>query len=311
MVNDSAPASGASRIKLGYFSPSVLLAVAETTGALAEAGLEVDASPVSSSPGQFTALRDGDLDVALTSPDNVLAYRFSPGNPLGTLLDASIVGSVDRGLGLGLYLRSGLTEADELRGAVVGVDVATSGFAVALYALAESLGVGRGEYTLEALGSTPRRLEALLDGRCDATMLNAGNELTAEKHGCRRVASVAEVCTPYLGTVIAVLGEAHVEAATRLATAMQAVASRVIRGELDALTHGAATEVLGLDGDLADRYVQRLKDPSEGLTTEPVDIDALGTLVSLRQRYLPEAVDGQDVLAHALDPDRGLVRAGA
>ncbi len=33
------------------------------------------------------------------------------------------------------------------------------------------------------LGSTPRRLEALLAGDCDATMLNAGNELVAERPG--------------------------------------------------------------------------------------------------------------------------------
>jgi ABC-type nitrate/sulfonate/bicarbonate transport system substrate-binding protein len=249
--------------------------------------------------------------VALTSPDNVLAYRFSPANPLGTLLDVSIVGSVDRGLGLGLYLRPGITGADDLRGAVVGVDVPTSGFALALYALADSLGVGRDEFTLSALGSTPRRLEALLDGRCDATMLNAGSELVAEQAGCRLLASVADVCTPYLGTVIAVLGETHLEPATRLAAVLETTASQVLRDELDEVTAAAAAEVLGLDDDLASRYVQRLKHPGEGLTTGPVDRAALQTLVSLRRRYLPDVVEGEDVLAHALDPARGLVHPRA
>lgn len=308
MVTDSPPTPRTAGITLGYFSPSVLLAVAGRTGALEAVGLEVDASPVSSSPGQFAALRDGALDVALTSPDNVLAYRFSPGNPLGTLLDASIVGSVDRGLRLGLYLRPGLSGADDLRGAVVGVDVPTSGFAVALYALADSLGVSRDEYTLEALGSTPRRLEALLDGRCDATMLNAGNELVAEQRGCLRLASVADVCAPYLGTVVAVVGDAHLEAAERLTDALATTASQVLRGELDAETKEAATEVLGLDDALAQRYVEGLKSPGDGLTTGPVDEEALRTLVSLRRRYFPEKVEGNDALAHALDPDRGLVR---
>lgn len=308
MIDDAPAAARPTRITLGYFSPPVLLDVAERTGALAAAAVEVDAHPVTSSPSQFSSLRDGELDVALTSPDNVLAYRFAPKNPLGALLDVSIVGSVDRGMGLGLYLRPGLTGPEDLRGAVVGVDVPTSGFALALYALADSLGVGRDEYTLASLGSTPRRMEALVAGECDATMLNAGSELTAENQGCRLLAPVTEVCTPYLGTVIAVLGESRLEPATRLAGVLESTAGQVVRGELDDVTAQSAAELLGLDEDLAGRYVARLKDPDEGLTTGPVDLDALRTLVSLRRHYLPEAVDGQDVLAGALDPDRGLVR---
>ena len=99
--------------------------------------------------------------MALTSPDNVLAYRYNPRNPLGRLADARMVAAVDRGMGLGLYARPGLTAAD-LRGARVGVDVPVSGFALALYALADVLGVARDDYELVTLGSTPRRLEALL-----------------------------------------------------------------------------------------------------------------------------------------------------
>lgn len=56
----------------------------------------------------------------------------------------------------------------------------------AFYSLATSLGISRDEYELVALGSTPKRLQALLRGECDATMLNAGNELVAEEAGCVR-----------------------------------------------------------------------------------------------------------------------------
>jgi hypothetical protein len=105
--------------------------------------------PVTSSPAQFRSLRAGEIDVALTSPDNVLAYRYNPGNPLGELIDARIVATLDRGMGLGLYGRPGLT-AEGLRGARVAVDVPWSGFALALYALADSLGVRRDDYELLA-----------------------------------------------------------------------------------------------------------------------------------------------------------------
>lgn len=294
-------------LRVGSFTPSVLLAVARATGELQRAGLEVDEQPVTSSPAQFASLRDGELDLALTSPDNVLAYRFSPGNPLGALLDVSIVSGVDRGLGLGLYARPGLASAAELRGAVVGVDVPGSGFALALYALADSLGIPREDYRLEALGSTPRRLEALLEGRCDATMLNAGNELRAEAAGCRRLAGAAEVCGPYLGTVVAVLGRTHLASARRFSAALATTAGEVVGGAHTETVVAAAGEVLGLPEELGRRYADRLRDPIEGLTGGRVDRDALATLVWLRRRYLPELVEGRDPLAEALDPAAGLV----
>lgn len=206
-------------VDVGTFSPPVVLDLAASSGLLDAAGIEVTEHPVPSSPAQFRSLADGELQVALTSPDNVLAYRFNPHNPLGRLLDARIVGAVDRALGLGLYGRPGFT-AEDLRGARVGVDVPHSGFALALYALAERLGVRRDEYELVTLGSTPKRLQALLAGECDATMLNAGNDLLAEAAGCVRLAGVTDHFSPYLGTVVAVVGEEHLETGRLLARAL-------------------------------------------------------------------------------------------
>jgi ABC-type nitrate/sulfonate/bicarbonate transport system substrate-binding protein len=295
-------------LRLGTFTPSVVLAVARRLSRLAEHGLDdVREVAVQSSPGQFRSLLAGDLDVALTSPDNVLAYRFDSANPLGQLCDARIVSAVDRGLGLALYGRPGL-DASMLRGATVGVDVPTSGFALALYALAESLGVGRDEYKLVTLGSTPQRLRALLAGECDATMLNAGNELFAEQAGCVAMARVSEVCAPYLGTVVAVTDPDQLPAARALGDALHETVETVCAGEVDELAAEEAVRVLGLPEALALEYVDRLKRPDEGLLVNPrVPVDALSTLVRLRQRYLPHVVDGVEVLDAALDPASGLV----
>ena len=293
---------------VGAFSPSVLLRVARRMGHLAEHDLSVEEIPVLSSPAQFRSLLDGELDAVLTSPDNVVAYRLAPDNPLGVTADVKIVSAVDRGLGLALYSRRGLTTADQLRGATVGVDVPTSGFAFAMYALAESIGVRRDDYEVVALGSTPKRLDALLDGRCDATMLNAGNELRAEQAGCTPLATVADVCSPYLGTVLGVVGDDRLEPARRLASALRATAEDICSGNLDDVTAHGAAAALGLPAQLADRYVARLKDPRDGLVPDAVvDLASLTTVVNLRRRYLPSIVDGIDVLAAALDPGSGLV----
>lgn len=291
------------KLVVGAFTPSVLLAVARDSGRLAERGLEVCERLVRSSPAQFSALLDGDLDAVLTSPDNVLAYRFSPTNPLGATADVSIVSAVDRGMGLGLYARRGF---EGLRGATLGVDVPSSGFALAMYALTESLGVSRDDYDLLRLGSTPQRLTALLAGECDATMLGAGNELVAERAGCARLASVAQTCAPYLGTVLAVAGTDRLANARALASALRETAVEIRAGRADVLTVAAARSALNLPLELAVRYMARMTSDEEGVVTA-MDHAALATVVELRRRFLPEEVDGVDVLARALDPAAGLI----
>jgi ABC-type nitrate/sulfonate/bicarbonate transport system substrate-binding protein len=294
-------------VDVGTFSPPVVLDLAASSGLLEAAGLEVTEHPVASSPAQFRSLVAGDLQVALTSPDNVLAYRYNPHNPLGELLDARIVGAVDRALGLGLYARPGST-AEDLRRARIGVDVPHSGFALALYALADRLGVPPDAYELVTLGSTPQRLQALLAGECDATMLNAGNELLAEAAGCVRLGGVTDHFAPYLGTVVAVVGEDHLPTARLLVRALTETCAEVLGGALDAEAMKAAQRRLGLDEALARRYVDRLRSPAEGLVPDGVvDRASLETLVALRAAWLPETVDGHDVMDAALVEGSGLV----
>lgn len=293
-------------VELGSFTPSVVLEVARRTGALTAAGLEVFERPVPSSPGQFRALIDGELHVGLTNPDNVLAYRFDPQNPLGELVDARILAGIDRGLGLGVWARPG-TAVEDLRGARVGVDVPGSGFALALFTLLERRGLARDDYEVVKLGSTPQRLAALLDGGCAATMLGAGNELTAEAAGCTLVARVCDELAPYLATVVCVVRDEHLEVGHDLATVLTITAARIVDGSLTGTAVAAAAARLGLDDELARRYVEGLADPVDGLVTDgSVDPAALRTVLDLRRHWLPRVVDGRDVLADALD-DPGLV----
>jgi ABC-type nitrate/sulfonate/bicarbonate transport system substrate-binding protein len=289
------------------FSPSVLLRTARRTGVLDRHGLAVEERPVPSSPAQFAALADGSVDAALTSPDNVVAYRFLPGNPLGSTRDVRIVAAVDRGLGLGLYAAAGTPDVGSLRGTTVGVDVAASGFAFALFAILERAGLGREDYVLAELGSTPGRLKALLDGRCAATMLNAGNDLKADEAGLVRLADVTEVAAPYLGTVLAVQGE-PTPSVRALAAALRETGDAVRDGSARRAA-AAEAEATGLSAALAERYVDRLLDPAHGLVAGGrVDPESLEAVVELRRRRLPEPV--ADLLAGATDPASGLVDEG-
>jgi hypothetical protein len=284
----------AQTIRLGAFTPSVLLRVARRLGRLDDAGIDVVETLVPSSPAQFQSLLDGAYDAILTSPDNVLARRYQP-----VPADVKILSAVDRGLGLALY-----GGTSDLRGATFAVDVPDSGFAFAMYALAESLGLSRDDYKVVALGSTPKRLKALLAGECDATMLNAGNQLHAEAAGFWALARVSTVCRPYLGTVLAALDPAPVRGLARALTSTAAVIS--VYGAVDTLVVEEAGEALSLPAGLATRYLHGLRAPSEGLVVDGVvDLASIRTLVGLRRRYGPPL--GGDPFAAALEPGSGLL----
>jgi len=281
-------------LKLGTFSPSVLVAVATETGALAHAGLTVEEVPATSSPAQFAALMDGSLDAVVTNPDNVVAYRCVAHNPLGRKADVRIIAAVDQGLGLGLYGRT-----TRLHDTIVGVDVPTSGFAFVAFELLTRLGLRRDvDYTTVALGATPRRATSLLSGQCDLTLLNAGSELRAEAAGAHRIASVTSL-GPYVGAVLAARGE-HVRQLGDLVGVLVETSARLVAGGLADVALAVARERLGLADDLAARHVRKLVDPVEGLVADGVmPLDAVATVVDLRNRHSPgpDRLTSRSVLA--------------
>ncbi|HEY7223175.1 MAG TPA: hypothetical protein VH561_06150 [Micromonosporaceae bacterium] len=299
--------SGVASVRLGVFSPSVVLGVAASGGALSRAGLHIDEVPATSSSQQFADLADGRLDAVLTSPDNVLAYRASADNPLRRQLDVTILAAVDRGLGLSLFGAPGIDSATRMRGGVLAVDVPTSGFAFVAYELLARLGLARGvDYTVRALGTTPKRASALSAGQCQMTVLNAGNDLRAEAAGCPRI---TRACTlgPYLGTVLAT-SRATLARATdligRLTGVVVSTSTAILRGELAELAAAETVRRLGLDPAGTGRYLATLADPAEGLIGDGrCDQDALATLCRLRHVY----GDGGPDLSTLVAPGSGLL----
>lgn len=294
-------------IRLGVFSPSVVLGVAAATGALERAGLTVEEVPATSSTQQFAALLAGQLDAVLTSPDNVLAYRGSAANPLGSTADVRILAAVDRGLGLSLFSGPGVQPGEGLRGGVLAVDAPTSGFAFVAYELLAREGLRAGlDYDVQPYGSTPRRAAALAAGECAMSVLNAGNDLRAEAAGCTRL-SRASSLGPYLGTVLAAPGP-NVEDGSTPLLALTAVVLATCRalaaGRLGDLATSVTAARLGLDQDGVRRYLETLSDPHEGLVPDGrVDTASLETLRWLRSRY----GDGGPALAALVEPGSGLV----
>jgi ABC-type nitrate/sulfonate/bicarbonate transport system substrate-binding protein len=278
-------------LRLGTFSPSVLVEVAAVTGALESAGLVVRELPAKSSPEQFGALLRGELDAVLTNPDNVIAYRCEPTNPLGRTADVRILAAVDGGLGLSLFAGPAYPRVADLRGGVLGVDVAGSGFAFVAFELLAGVGLSAGsDCVVQPLGATPRRASALLAGTCACTVLNAGSDLIAESRGARRIAPATSL-GPYVGAVLAACGDAvdnDDDTLARLTVVLVQTSTALIEGRHRDVAVAAARRRLDLDETAADRYYSSLIDPSAGLIPDGrLSREALATSISLRNRHSP------------------------
>ena len=278
------------QLHLGTFTPSLVLHLARSSGALRRAGIDVKESAVASSPGQFLSLEAGEFDLVMTSPDNVLAYRFLSKNPLGRNLSVEMIGAVDRGLGLSLCLTPSVTEVSDIKGKPVGVDVPKSGFAFVAYSLLDKAGLSPGDYSVKELGSTPRRASALIAGDCTATVLNAGNELRAQGTGCTVLSTVTDI-GPYLGTVVAAMTTSDPvvnETRRRFVDALLETVEGILAGEHQSEVIDSAMALLGLSDAEAEAHYACVLNPATGLVSDGiVDLASISTLLDLRRTYMP------------------------
>lgn len=278
-------------LRIGRFSRSPVLAAARHWGWDAEYGIALEEVPATSSPAQFEALRDGTIDVALTSPDNVLLYATTDRNPLGERLPLQLRRAVDGGLGLALVSRPEIASTEDLSGALIAVDVLPSGFAMLLKALLSKQGVDPATVAYVEEGGTPRRAERLLDGAIGATILNAESRVRAEHSGMRTWATSSDISPEYPGTVIAVLGDRDIQPLLDMwdrATAWLLDSSQEL--VLDLLSQQ--------EPELADpAYVALATSPETGLRRDPgITLAQLSVLVNLRREagaYAPTDADLQ------------------
>jgi ABC-type nitrate/sulfonate/bicarbonate transport system substrate-binding protein len=280
--------TGLTPVRLGLFSPSLPHLVAVREGYYEERGVTVEQQRIPSSAGLLRALRDGDLDVALTSPDNIANFRL---NKAGDgHLDARIIAAVDQAGSISLMGRPGVDAPGQVRGGTVAVDARNSGFAFLLYELLKSQDLAPGiDYRVLEAGGTPSRFEALLAGGFEATILNAGFDVRAQAAGGSLLIRTADVIPDYLSIVLAARGE-YLDLAPGLVSRFVAGFRQAMNYCLDPARHADCTALVAsewqVDPGVAARMVDAAADTRTGLAPDAVIKPAqLEAVLELRKRW--------------------------
>lgn len=171
--------------------------VAQEKGFLAAADLELKITPTPNSVFQMQKMAEGKFDIAFTTLDNVVAYQEGQGEaPLAVAPDFfAFMGG--QGGAVRLVVQPSIHSFAELKGKSLAVDAATTGYAFVLRKLLQLGGLGEGDYTLEKLGGTSARAEALMQEKTAGTILTSPLEIVPESRGYRRLANAVDVLGPY------------------------------------------------------------------------------------------------------------------
>ena len=253
-------------------------------------GISVRVVGTPNSVTQMTELSQGKFDIAMTAVDNVVAYAEGQGEArIGPQPDFFAFMGSDSGF-LSLVGSAKIERIEDFAGRTLSVDALTTGYAFVLYELLRRHGLQRSAYSLRRVGGMVQRLNSLVDGNEDGTLLSAPYDLLAKAKGLRPLVKATSVLGRYQGNVAA--------ARRTWAKLNVHVLVAFIRGYRQSIAwlyepaHRAeALEILmrnvpGMTPDLAEASYAELLDPQDGFFKDcNIDIAGLDRVLELRSRY--------------------------
>jgi ABC-type nitrate/sulfonate/bicarbonate transport system substrate-binding protein len=264
-------------------------------------GVRVTGTP--NSVTQMTGLSQGKFDIAMTAVDNIVAYVEGQGEaPIGAQPDFFAFMGSDSGF-LSLVASARIHEPTDFAGKTLSVDALTTGYAFVLYEILRRHGLERDAYSLRRVGGMVQRLNSLIDGNEDGTLLSTPYDLLAKDRGLRPLLKATAVLGRYQGNV----------GAARRSWAKDNTASVVafIRGYRESIAwlydvsnRAQAISILlsnvpGMSNELAEASYAELLDPRDGFSRDcNIDMAGLNCVLELRSRYAEPKKQLRDALKY-------------
>jgi ABC-type nitrate/sulfonate/bicarbonate transport system substrate-binding protein len=139
--------------------------VAEYKGFFAKEGLEVRFHEATYAPDHNRGMAEGRWDLSLSAADTMIARTTTDS------VDFVLFMQAEEGLSAYLIGRPGIDSIDQLRGKLLAGDPGDSNLDLIRKKILHSHSINEKEYDTEIIGSSPKRLEAFLQGRVAAAML--------------------------------------------------------------------------------------------------------------------------------------------
>jgi ABC-type nitrate/sulfonate/bicarbonate transport system substrate-binding protein len=139
--------------------------VAAYKGFFAKEGLEVRFHEATYAPDHNRGMAEGRWDMSLSAADTMIARTTTDG------VDFLLFMQAEEGLSAFLIGRPGVDSIDQLRGKLLAGDPGDSNLDLIRKKILHSHAINDNQYDIEIIGSSPKRLEAFLQGRVAAAML--------------------------------------------------------------------------------------------------------------------------------------------
>ena len=181
------------KLRVSTFGGGATQAAAAKLGLYEAEGLAVEVDVTQSSKDQMAKLVDGTWDVVHTNADNVVWWSEDNG------ADLVIVMAAESKPGQDLWVRPEIETYEDLRGKVLAVDAAESGYVTPLRVLLAQAGLQEGtDYDFVEVGTTHLRVDAMREGRAYGAMVGSRGDAAAD--GFRVLDSINRLYTHYAGS---------------------------------------------------------------------------------------------------------------
>ena len=186
-------------VRLAVISEGLLswpLYVAQAKNLFEGAGIAVEVTLTASSAKQLEQLVKGGYDIGFQQSDHVVRAVESGS-------DLFIFMAISPQPELSLVAAPGIGSFDNLKGRVIAVDGARSGYAFVLRKLLADQGLRDGDYTFTEFGGSRERYEALRDGAAFASFLNPPFDRNLFAAGFTSLGTLGDHFPGYPGSIAA------------------------------------------------------------------------------------------------------------
>jgi ABC-type nitrate/sulfonate/bicarbonate transport system substrate-binding protein len=270
-------------------APNLPIFAAQEQGYFAEQNISINMTTTPNSAFQAENLAAGKFQIAGTAFDNVVAYQEGQGAVALKDTDFfAFMGATQ--VELAFITQGAIQTYDAVRGTKLALDALSTGFAFVLYEMLARNGLGKDDYSMEPVGATPARWEAVKAGTHSGTLTIEPFTSIARNQGFHVLDTSSKVFSAYQGGSFA--------ASRRWAAENPQLLKGYIRGylkglewTLDPANRDAASVLLQknmpeIRPQVVGAVLDSLLSPRSGLTPKAAMLmDGVDVVLDLRSRY--------------------------